>query len=264
MERRRHYYSTALAQAQGILPDCVQLFEHWEEGMSATDLFASTRSLGILGSDSERRARNIVIEGFGSRFLRAPHDSVAPFLKSLIAKADPRLRLEIILLYALRQHGIFFDFMVEIYWPAIRAGRMTLDRSETSTLIDRGRIDRKLATDWSETMRDKVGSYVMGIARDFELVADSRKGTRAIQQWIPSDGLILYLAYDLHFFGLTDDEVLAADEWRALGLEREDVIAYLHRLDQRGHLTLQDSGIICRIEWKYRDRSLLNDALLRR
>jgi hypothetical protein len=264
MERRRYHYSTALTQAQGILPDCIQLFEHWEDGMSASALFEATRSLGILGSDSERRARNVVIEGFGSRFLRPPHDTTAPFLKALIGRADPRLRREIVLLYAVRQHGIFFDFLVEVYWPAIRAGRISLDRSEISGLIDRGRIDRKLSTDWSDSVRKRVSSYVLGIARDFELLADVKNGSRPIQPWIPSDGLILYLAYDLHFLGLGDDEVLAADEWRALGLEREDVIAYLHRLDQRGHLTLQDSGVICRIEWKYRDRTQLNDALLRR
>jgi len=264
MERRRHHYSTALTQAQGIVADCIDLFEIWTEGMTASALFEATRSLGILGSDSERRARNIVVEGFGSRFLRPPHDTVAPSLKPLVARVDPRLRLEILLLYALRQHGIFFDFMVEIYWPAIRAGRVTLDRSEILGLIDRGRIDRKLATDWSESVRKRVSSYVMGIARDFELLGDAKRGTRPIRQWVPSDGLILYLAYDLHFLGLADDEVIAADEWLALGLERSDVIAYLHRLDQRGHLTLQDSGVICRIEWHYRDRSQLNDALLRR
>lgn len=264
MERRRHHYSTALTQAQGIVPDCIQLFELWTEGMSASDLFEATRRLGVLGSDSERRARNIVIEGFGSRFLRAPHDTVAPFLKALLPKIDPRLRLEILLLYALRQHGIFFDFMVEVYWPAIRAGRVNLDRSEILALIDRGRIERKLSSDWSEAVRKRVGSYVLGVARDFELLGDVRGGRRPIRQWIPSDGLNLYLAYDLHFLGLADDEVVAADEWQALGLERGDVVAYLHRLDQRGHLTLQDSGVICRIEWKYQDRSRLNDALLRR
>ncbi|MDB4657243.1 DUF1819 family protein [Verrucomicrobiales bacterium] len=264
MVRRRSHYSTSLAIAQGIIPECVHLFEYWEEGMSVKALFELVRSQGVLGVDSDRRTRNIVMEGFGSRFLREPHDDAAIYLKAFMSKGDPKLRLEIILLYALRQHGIFFDFMVEIYWPAIRSGRQTLDTGEVQSLIDHGRIDQKLETDWTEAMRKRVSSYVLGIAHDFELLGDSSRGSRSIQQWIPSDGIILYLAYDLHFLGLSDDEVIVADEWQALGLEREDVIAYLNRLDQRGHLTLQDSGVISRIEWKYQDRTQLNDALLRR
>ena len=228
MERRRSHFSTSLAQAQGIIPECVHLFEYWEEGMPVKELFELVRSQGVLDSDSDRRTRNIVV------------------------------------LYALRQHGIFFDFMVEVYWPAIRAGRLTLDKSEILDLIDRGRIEQKLPNDWTESVRKRVGSYVLGIAHDFELLGDSSRGSRPIDHWVPSDGLILDLVYDLHFLGLADDEVIAADEWQCLGLEREDVIAYLNRLDQRGHLTIQDSGILCRIDWKYRERSELNDALLRR
>lgn len=262
MDVRRSYYSTALTQAQGIVAECVHLFEHWEAGMSANDLFESARTVGILGSDSDRRTRNIIIEGFGSRFLRDPHRDSAPYLKILLATANPKLRLEIILLYSLRQHGIFFDFMTEIYWPAVRAGRSTLNRSEVASLIDHGRIEGKLDRDWSESVRKRVSSYVLGIARDFELLGDASRGSRPIQQWAPSEDLILYLAYDLHFLGFGDDEIVGAEEWQALGLEREDVIAYLNRLDHRGHLTLQDSGQITRIEWKYRDRSQLNDALL--
>tara|TARA_R110000850_G_scaffold187108_4_gene312963 strand:- start:1144 stop:1938 length:795 start_codon:yes stop_codon:yes gene_type:complete len=264
MERRRSHFSTSLAQAQGIIPECVHLFEYWEEGMPVKELFELVRSQGVLDSDSDRRTRNIVVEGFGSRFLREPHEGSAVFLKTFMSGGDPKLRLEIILLYALRQHGIFFDFMVEVYWPAIRAGRLTLDKSEILDLIDRGRIEQKLPNDWTESVRKRVGSYVLGIAHDFELLGDSSRGSRPIDHWVPSDGLILYLVYDLHFLGLADDEVIAADEWQCLGLEREDVIAYLNRLDQRGHLTIQDSGILCRIDWKYRERSELNDALLRR
>ena len=39
--------------------------------------------------------------------------------------------------------------------------------------------------------------------------------------------------------------------------------ALLRDLAQRGHFTVQDSGLVCRVDWKYTDRSQLNDALLR-
>jgi hypothetical protein len=262
-ERRREQYTTALAQAHGIVPECLALFEHWREGQTVADLFKEAQSLSILSCDSNRRLRNIVFEGFGSRFLRDPHTGAAPFLKRLFASAPPRLSLEIILLYTLRQHAIFFDFMREIYWPAIRAGRQGIDSTEIFSLIDRGRIDGKLGNDWRESVRKRVSGDVLGVAHDFELVGRAVRGHRPLLQWMPSEGILLYLAYDLHFLELSDDQMVSADEWSAFGLERSDVVAYLNRLAQRGHFIVQDSGVFCRVDWNYSDRSQLNDAFLR-
>ena len=66
---RREHYSTALTQSQGIPSECLSLFEIWQEGMSANQLFDLVQTTNALNLDSERRLRNVVIEGFGSRFL---------------------------------------------------------------------------------------------------------------------------------------------------------------------------------------------------
>lgn len=263
VERRRQYYSTALSHSLGMIPECLLLFEHWQEEQTLVELLEDARALNLLSTDSNRRLRNVVIEGFGSRFFREPHVSAAPFLKHLFASSSPRLTLDVILLYTLRQHGIFFDFMTDIYWPAVRAGRTILERPEIFSFIDRGRIDGKLAKDWSVNMRNRVCGYLLGVAHDFELVGPSSRGNRPLQHWTPTESLILYLAYDLHFLELGDDQMIIADEWSAFGFERADVLAHLNRLGQRGHLTIQDSGVVCRVHWQYSDRSQLNDALLR-
>lgn len=263
MTRRKHY-STALAQAQGIVEESLRLFEIWEPDINAAQLLELARCQGTLGVESERRLRNIVMEGFGSRFLRKPHLEAAPSLKRLLlASHSPRLVREIILLYALRQHGIFFDFMVCCYWTAIKAPGSSINISEITALIDRGRIEGKLQNDWSESVRRRVSSYVLGIAKDFELVAQPSRGSWRLQSWYPQENTLLYLAYDLHFLGLSDDQVIDADEWRAFGLERPDVVMYLQRFQTNGHLLVQDSGILCRIDWKYTNRNTLIDVLLR-
>jgi len=262
MERRRQHYSTALTQAQGIVPESLALFEAWTPGMKASELLEETRASNLLGSDSDRRVRNVVIEGFGSRYLRKPFVESASSLKRLFSQAPARLTLEIMMLYAMRQHGIFFDFLVETYWPAVRAGRLYLDRPEILVMIDRGRVDQKLERDWSETVRKRVATYTLGIAQDFELVSASSNGRRAIQDWAPSEKAVLYLAYDLHFLDLSDDEVVGADEWAAWGFEREDVLLHLHRLEEKGFFTVQDTGLLCRVDWKFSERKELIDALV--
>jgi len=260
---RREHYSTALAQSQGIIPECLSLFEIWEEGMDISQLFEVVQSTNALNLDSERRQRNIVIEGFGSRFLRLPYLEAAPTLKYIFAhEKDSTLLQQIILLYTLRQHGIFFDFLTEEYWPAIRAGRQAIRKSDVVLLIDRGLISGRLKKNWSDTIRTRVSSYVLGVASDFELLGKSRTGERPILTWAPHDRLILYLAYDLHFLGASDDEVVNSPEWQTLGLQREDVTLYLSRLQSQNHLILQDTGHLCRIDWKYTSREELSHVII--
>ena len=264
MMTRREHYSTALTQAQGIVEESLRLFEIWEPGISVAGLFEIARSQGTLGAQSESRLRNIVTEGFGSRFLRSPHLEAAPSIKKLLlSSASPKFVRDLILLYAVRQHGIFFDFLAFSYWPALQASGGSIDTVEVGALIDRGRIEGKLEKDWSTSVRKRVSSYVLGIAKDFELVSHPSRGSWRLHSWHPHEDTLLYLAYDLHFLGLSDDQVLHADEWRAFGLERADVVMYLQRFQSNDHLLVQDSGALCRIDWTYPTRDALSDAFLR-
>lgn len=262
MSRRAHY-SASLTQALGIFPECLALFEIWEPGMEPEELFAKVQSTNALNMESERRLRNIVIEGFCSRFLREPYIEAAPSLKVLFTQSrDNKLLKQITLLYALRQHGILFDFLSDEYWSAVRSGGQTMMPDDVQRLIDRGLVKGRLEKDWSASVRKRVSSYVLGIAADFDLLGKPAAGARPILPWALHDDLTLYLAHDLHFLGSSDDEVAAAEEWSALGLRREDVTLYLNRLQDRGHLTVQDTGFLCRIDWKYESRQELIHVLL--
>lgn len=260
---RREHYSTALGQSQGITAECLSLFELWQEGMSAQQLFDIVQSSNALGMDSERRLRNVVLEGYGSRFLRQPYLQAAPSLKFIFShNRDHTLLNQLIFLYALRQHGIFFDFLSDEYWPAVRANRKMIRKSDIELLIDSGIVSGRLKKHWSESVKKRVSSYVLGIASDFGFLGKPRTGERPILLWSPHEHLILYLAYDLHFLRASDDEVVNAPEWKALGLLREDVTLYLHRLQSQSHLIAQDTGHLCRIDWKYQTREELSHVLI--
>lgn len=260
---RREHYSTALAKAQGILPESISLFEIWQPGMNPNDLFKVVHSTNALNLDSELRLRDVTIQGFGSRFLREPYLSAAPSLKQIFTRCqDHRLLKQLSLLYAIRQHGIFFDFLTDEYWPSVRSGGHSIRTSDIQLLIDRGLVSGRLEKNWSESMRKRVSSYVLGIATDFDLLAASRSGDRPIATWSLHDALVLYLTYDLHFMGASDDEIANSPEWQALGLQREDVTLYLNRLQNQGHLIAQDTGHLCRIDWKYTSREELAHVLI--
>lgn len=261
---RRSHYSTALTQGQGIIPESAILFGLWEEGMSLPKLFEIARSQGALNSDSERRLRNIVTEAFGSRFFNQDDPEQALQLKELFEiSSDSNLLTQLNLLFALRQHGIFYDFLAEEYWPSVRAGQSHLRLADVGRLIDRGIISGKLAKPWSASVRKRVSSYVIGIATEFGFLRRSTGSEREILSWTPHEDLILFLAYDLHFSGSSDDEVAGAEEWKAFGFDREDVTLYLNRLQSQGHLLVQDTGHLCRIDWKYPTRQELNHVILR-
>lgn len=259
---RRAHYSTALAQAQGIFSETLTLFDLWEEGMAANDLFEKARAQNVLGSASERRLRNIVIEGFASRYLRQPVQEAAPTLKALFcASAHTPFLQQLNLLYTARQHGILFDFIKDEYWAKVAVGAPSVLAKDVGVMIDKGLLTGKLEKNWSPSVRERVSGYVLGTAADLGLLGASRAGRRPIEYWRPLDELQVYLAYDLHFYGFSDDEIVASEEWQLLGLSRNDVSESISRLQQGGHWIAQDTGHLIRIEWNYKTRKELINAL---
>jgi len=87
------------------------------------------------------------------------------------------------------------------------------------------------------------------------------RGERPILRWRPFDKTLLYLAYDLHFLGFSDDEIVDSEHWSLVGLNRQDVTDCLRRLQIDDHLIVQDTGHLCRIQWKYPNRKNLIDVL---
>lgn len=259
---RRAHYSTALAQAQGIFNETITLFDLWEEGMGANDLFEKARAQNVLGSASERRLRNIVLEGFASRYLREPMQEATPTLKALFcSSANTQFLQQLNLLYAARQHGILFDFITDEYWSKVAVSSPSVSTKDIGVLIDKGLLTGKLKKNWSPSVRKRVSSYVLGAAADLGLLGSPSAGRRPIEYWRPLEELQIYLAYDLHFYGFSDDEIVASEEWQLLGLSRNDVSESISRLQQGGHWIAQDTGHLIRIEWNYKNRKELIDAL---
>jgi len=96
---------------------------------------------------------------------------------------------------------------------------------------------------------------------DFELITANQFAHRQIRPLFILPETVVFLAYELHFSGLEDDAVVRHHDWGLFGLMLADVIALLEKAATRGHLFVQHSGALLRVEWKYRTMEEMLDAL---
>ncbi len=261
----RAKYTVELGAAQGIIPETIDLFRQWDPGMDAVSLRTAVLENDVLGKATERRVKNIVHEGFFNRFIAAPSSEAAPGIKKLVESDYPvSLLREIFLIYAFRRNLIFRDFLTDTYWRGFSNGRESLEKDDVLSLIDDAVMTGKLEKKWSDSQRSRVASYVLGTAEDFRLVNKSlgRGGSRRIEMFQPHEPTLVYLAYDLHFSGSSDEAVLAHPDWEALGYAEEDVRQCFDQLTRSGELIFQDAGTMVRIDWKYKNREELTDGLI--
>ncbi|MCP5535432.1 MAG: DUF1819 family protein [Akkermansiaceae bacterium] len=265
LDTKEQRYTTALSAAQGIIPESLELFDAWYPGEARPDFVNRALSEGMLASATQRRAENILKEGFAARFLSEPAFQSAPALKRLVDGSAPRGILHpIFLIFAIRQHLILREFLTEIYWPRFRAGNDSVNKRDALELIERGEAIGRFKKSWSPTVKNRVGAYVLGIAHDFGLLSEvcGAGGQRRIELFRANLSTALFLAYDLHFQGVGTEAIISHPDWEPLGLSPADVRDELSRLSQRGHLLFQDSGDIASIQWKYSNLEAVADAIL--
>jgi hypothetical protein len=106
-----------------------------------------------------------------------------------------------------------------------------------------------------------VTRYLLGTLVDFELIAENRYGQRQIKPLFMLPETATYLAYDLHFQGVADQEIHRHEDWAIFGMMPADVIAALNKSATLGHLFIQHSGAILRLEWKYNNMDQVLDAI---
>jgi Putative inner membrane protein (DUF1819) len=254
-------YTTNLSKAQGIIPETYELLELWQPGMTGVELKKHVKETGALGKPSHVRMEDIVIRGFARRYL-VRDSKPALWLKRLIACGASRACLrQLMLIYTARANPIFHDFIRKVYWRKSHTATRDIGKLDARDFLEHaiglGRIDPP----WSEEMRERVARYLLGTLEDFELTEEIKGGRRRVRPAPILPQTVVFLAYELHLSGESEEQIPKHADWRLFGLMPADVIRLLEICAAQGHLFLQQSGAILRIEWFYKDMKDVIDAI---
>ena len=245
-------YTTQLQAGLGMISETMALLRLWEPGMIPAHLANRAVETGLFSRTTARRSRNLVAEMFAPRYL-ANEGTAASRIKYLLEQRFPHESLEqIFFLQTARVQQVFGDFVIEVYWPKYSAGADNLSKDDAEQFIHRALDTGRMQKRWSASSIKRVSGYLIGCCIDFGLLAKVGHTKRAIKRFSIRKDVALYLAYDLHFIGLSDMDVVQHPDWHLFGLEVQEVIGLVKNLGHDGHLLIQSMADLVQISWKYR------------
>jgi hypothetical protein len=136
------------------------------------------------------RASDIVKRVFARRYLR-PDSGPALALKGLLERGQSgQLFSDLCLLYAARNDKLIRDVVVELYWPALSEGRLTMSPAYVVELLRQAENDGRIVEPWSESVKVKVARGVLKAMADFGLLHEAGRGRRELVHFRPTDRTI--------------------------------------------------------------------------
>ena len=253
------YYTTQLQAGLGLLEETRQLLQVYQPGMSASQLYEAALASGRFPLVTARRLRNIVAECFAPRYMRDPH--VAARLKSLVDRFTAAELNQLLFIYTARANLVLADFVREVYWARYSAGRNDLQLEDARTFVANSVREGKSQKPWSETTIKRISSYLMGCCADYGLLTTTGRNQRSIAAYRILPKVAAYLAYDLKFSGLGDNQIVSSSDWDLFGMERADVRDQLKRLSLQGLLIFQAASDVVHIGWTYKSMEELIDVI---
>ena len=256
---QQRYYTTQLQAGLGLLEETRQLLQVYQPGMSASQLYEAALASGRFPLVTARRLRNIVAECFAPRYMRDPH--VAARLKSLVDRFTTAELNQLLFIYTARANLVLADFVREVYWARYSAGRNDLQLEDARTFVANSVREGKTQKPWSETTIKRISSYLMGCCADYGLLTTTGRNQRSIAAYRILPKVAAYLAYDLKFSGLGDNQIVSSSDWDLFGLERADVRDQLKRLSLQGLLIFQAASDVVHIGWTYKSMEEVIDVI---
>jgi hypothetical protein len=227
--------------------------------MTSVQLGAAALASGQFPLVSARRLRNVVAECFAPRYLKNP--SVAPALKNLLQHFTSAELNQLLFLYTARANLILADFVREVYWARYSAGRNDLNLDDARSFVVNSVREGKTRKPWSDSTIRRVSSYLVGCCADFGLLTTTSRNQRSITAYRIQPKVAAYLAYELKFSGLGDNQIVGHPDWELFGLERDDVREQMKRLSLQGLLILQTASYVVHIGWTYKTMEEVIDVI---
>lgn len=253
-------FTTQLQAGLGLVAETKALLEIWSVGMSAPSLCDAALASGRFPDVTARRLRNIVIECFAPRYL-VNNGAPAASLKKLTSTLSTSELIQLFLVFTSRANPILGEFVRGVYWPRYVGGYTHVTNDDARQFVERSIDDGRTLNRWSASTVRRVSGYLTGCCADYGMLERGLRSSRQIVPFRIAPSVAAYLAYDLHFSGVSDLSLLAHVDWQLFGMAREDVLEELKRLSLRGLLIVQAAGDVVRISWKHQTMEALCDAL---
>lgn len=256
------FYTTQFQAGLGMVEECRSFLELWEPEDTVKTLEVKILDEGILPDVTARRVRNLVAEMWAPRFL--PNEALpARDLKIILGSLNRDSLSQLCMLFTARAQLIFHEFMSQLYWPRYESGRTIISRDEIKEFIIEAMDEGKMQKRWSDSTLHRVTGYLAGTAIDFGFMSRLPNSNYELDPPIIPPNVALYLAYNLHFSGLSDGDALAHEDWQLWGMNSHDVLRQLQYLGREGHFIVQGSVELVRLSWTYKTREELLNAITR-
>ena len=244
-------YTISICKGSAFIEETKTLLRAWHPTETLGEFRERVLREDLLGKKTAYRTNDIVRRVFARRLL-TPDNRPALLMKRLLAGKDSaRLVSDLLLLYAARNDETLRDVIVKLYWPTVREGSLTLNPGRVVAFLQEAEAKGKMSEPWSEQVKLRVARGLLKALLDFGLLKEVSRGRRETVYFHVTDGSIVYLAYDLHFSGLSDAAVVGHLDWGLYGLRNADVPAALDRLSSEGWWLAQSAGSVTRISWKF-------------
>lgn len=241
-------YNTRLGAGLGLIEQTRILLELWNDNMSVSELISLARESGQFSGVSARRSRNLISEGFSTRYL-VDDGSPATLLKQILSEDLSVVFRQLCFVFTCRAHRILADFVTGVYWPGYAAGKDVITNEESLEFVRRINHEGLTVTPWTESIQRRMASYLTGCCADFGLLEGGMRKVRRILPFRIDSRTAAVLAYERHFAGLSDIAVIADESWTWFGCDRQDVISELQRWARKNLLMIQTGAELVKIDW---------------
>lgn len=246
------FYTIALKNGYGLIPETRILLDIWQPEMSSTDLRKKALESGCFPNFTARHLHNIIKDCFGPRYL-VDKGLAASRLKRVLHILPPSDFAQLLFVFTCRAHSMLADFVRNVYWEKYRAGSPDISNEDGRRFVQQGVDKQRTKVPWSPNTIRRAASDLTACCAEFGLLENGSRSGRRILPFHIAPKTFTYLAHDLHFSGIGDNAILAYDDWQLFGLERTEVLEEFKRLSLKGILILQVAGEAIQISWKQHD-----------
>ncbi|WP_166386800.1 BrxA family protein [Polaribacter sp. 11A2H] len=239
-------YNSNLLKGTGLIQEMLILIDAYDNSEPYLEFQERVVKDDLLSKSTENRVIDIVRNIFKDRFL-GYEINIPEVLKEMREEyVSMSVLTQIFFLYTCRANRLLVDFIIEVYFKKLNNGYHDLKSSDPKDFIKVALSDGRINSSWSESTINKVSQHIIATLIDFELI----ERNKTILKFRIFDLTANYLAHELHFRGVSDNNIWTHKDWSIFGLKPQDVIPVFERLANQGTFIMQFSGELLSISWK--------------